>query len=123
MPTLTTVHKIKELQAEIEQLKQTAVLDLRERRVAIEQEIVAVDAEIRKLTGKSFDDRPQRRPGPAGRSVSLQELKELLAAAPDKTLNLRKAGLEVRNVKVLAQANPGLLKMGGIGAWPSVTLL
>jgi DNA repair exonuclease SbcCD ATPase subunit len=125
MPTVTPAQsKIAELQAEIEELKQRAIRELKEKRVELEQELVEVDAEIRKLTGRSLSDpAPRRREGPAGRSVPLQELKELLAAAPDKTLNLRKAGLEARNVKVLAAANPGLLKIGGKGAWPTVTLL
>jgi len=53
----------------------------------------------------------------------LSELKELLAAAPNKTLNIRKEKLELRNIKSLASVNPGLLKLGGKGAWPTVTLL
>jgi hypothetical protein len=121
-----TLFKVQQLQAEIEELKSRAIQELKEKRVQLEQELIDVDAQIRKLTGKSLSDgAPQRtrRSEPSGRSVPLQELKDLLAAAPDKTLNLRKAGLEVRNVKVLAQANPHLLKMGGVGAWPTVTLL
>jgi transposase len=126
MPVTASADRIAQLQAEIEILKANAIRELKEKRVQLEQELVDVDAQIRKLTGKSLSNpAPQRmrRTEPAGRSVPLQELKELLAAAPEKTLNLRKAGLEVRNVKVLAQANPGLLQMGGVGAWPTVTLL
>jgi hypothetical protein len=57
------------------------------------------------------------------KSPSLQELKEILAAAPEKTLAVRSEGYDLRNIKVLASANPGLLKLGGKGAWPTVTLL
>ncbi len=124
-PQTTAQQRIATLQAEIEQLKQTALLDLREKRVAIAQELHEVDAELARLTGKSFEDKAarRRRGAPSGRSVSLAELKDLLFAAPEKTLDLRKAGLEVKNVKQLVEGNPGLLKMGGKGAWPSVTLV
>src|SRR4051812_37609400 len=100
MPTAnpSTVSKIQQLQAEIEELRQRATRELKEKRVELEQQLVEVDAEIRKLTGKSLPSlAPQRRREPTGRSVPLQGLKDLLAAAPDKTLNLRKEGLEVRN--------------------------
>jgi hypothetical protein len=50
-------------------------------------------------------------------------LKELLALAPDKTLNIRKEGLQLANIKTLARVNPHLLSLGGKGAWPTVTLL
>jgi hypothetical protein len=58
-----------------------------------------------------------------GKSIPLSELKELLAVAPEKTLNIRKAGLQLRNIKVLAGANPHLLKLGGKNPWPTVTML
>jgi hypothetical protein len=29
----------------------------------------------------------------------------------------------LRNIKILAEANPHLLKLGGKGPWPTVTLL
>lgn len=50
-------------------------------------------------------------------------LSRFLTAAPNNTLNIRKANLELRTIKNLAKANPGLLKLGGKGAWPTVTLL
>ena len=34
-----------------------------------------------------------------------------------------KGGYDLRNIKVLAQANPGLLQLGGKGAWPTVKLM
>jgi hypothetical protein len=58
-----------------------------------------------------------------GKSIPLSELKVLLEAAPEKTLNVRKAGLQLRNVKILADANPHLLKLGGKSPWPTVTML
>jgi hypothetical protein len=58
-----------------------------------------------------------------GMKPDLQELKALLAVAPNKTIFLRKEGYDVRNVRIMAEANPHLLRMGGKGAWPEVTLL
>lgn len=119
----TSLDRIAALSAEIESLKQAAVSELMEKRNSLTQQIAAVDAELASITGKTQEPKQRRRNSPAGRSVPLQELKELLAQAPEKTLNIRKSGLEARNIKVLASANPGLLKMGGKGAWPTVTLL
>jgi hypothetical protein len=121
--TTTSLDRIAALSAEIETLKQAAVSELMEKRNSLTQQLAAVDAELGSLTGKSAESKPRRRSGPSGRSVPLQELKEMLTQAPEKTLNIRKSGLEARNIKVLAGANPGLLKMGGKGAWPTVTLL
>jgi hypothetical protein len=86
-----------------------------------------VDREIAELTGKTLETRKRgRRAGAAStppRSLPLQELKELLASAPEKTLNVRKDNLDLANIKTLASANPHLLRLGGKGAWPTVTLL
>jgi hypothetical protein len=118
------LRRIAALRAEIESLRQTGIGELTEKRNALSRELAQVDAELAELTGRTFEPKPRTpRAAAAARSVPLQELKELLAAAPGKTLNLRKAGLEVHNVKVLADANPHLLRMGGKGPWPTVTLL
>ncbi len=96
-----------------------------ERRNNLSRELATVDAELAKLTGAPVEGKKTRSTAPTspGKNVPLQELKALLAEAPDKTLNVRKEGLELRNIKVLAEANPTLLKLGGKGAWPTVTLL
>ena len=96
-----------------------------ERRNALSHQLATVDAEIAKLTGKTVQTKTTRSTAPkaAGKSPSLQELKEMLATAPEKTLGIRKEGLDVKNIKTLAKANPTLLKLGGKGAWPTVTLL
>lgn len=52
----------------------------------------------------------------------LQELKELLSRQPAKTLNIRGEGYDTPNIKVLADANPHLLRYEK-GTWPKVTLL
>jgi hypothetical protein len=52
----------------------------------------------------------------------LQELKEILSRQPAKTLNIRGEGYDTPNIKVLADANPHLLKYEK-GTWPKVTLL
>ena len=123
MPITTSAQfKIKEIQEQIALLKDTATKELREKRVALAQELHVVDAEIARLTGRPFEER-YRAKRPSGRIVSLMELKDLLAAAPGKTVSLRKEGIDVKSVKTLAQANPTMLRMGGRGAWPSVSLV
>jgi hypothetical protein len=125
MPTTTSLDRISQLKAEIASLEQAALQELMERRNALSREMAAVDAELAKLTGKPVEGKKTRSNATpsTGRNIPLQELKELLAAAPDKTVNIRKENLELRNIKNLAEVNPGLLKLGGKGAWPTVTLL
>ena len=124
MPTtVSSLDRLQQLQAEVVKLQQSAIQELMDRRNAISRELVAVDEEIAKLTGKAVEDKKPHTPTSPGRSIPLQQLKEELAAAPNKTLNIRKANLELRNIKNLARVNPGLLKMGGSGPWPTVTLL
>ncbi len=129
------LEEISKLQQQIESLKDAAVEELKARRIAIEEELKHIDSELEKLTGKApRAKRGRRAPAEgaeaapaaeksAGKKPDLQELKALLAAAPNKTISLRREGYDVRNVKVMAQANPHLLSMGGKGAWPEVTLL
>jgi hypothetical protein len=119
----TSLDRIAALTEEIESLKQAAISELMEKRNSLTQQLAAVDAELAVITGKTSESKPRRRNSPSGRSIPLQELKDLLANAPEKTLNIRKAGLEARNIKVLASANPGLLRLAGKGAWPTLTLL
>jgi hypothetical protein len=125
MPTTSSLERLNQLKAEIASLEQAAIQELMERRNDLSRELAAIDAELAKLTGKPVEDKKIRATGPVttGRNIPLQELKEELEVAPDKTLNIRKANLELRNIKVLAEANPTLLKLGGKGAWPTVTLL
>lgn len=87
---------IRQLQAKIGQLKEAAIIELKARRAATSAEIAAIDADMEKLTGK-----PSRRT-PAIRSVTFQELKDLLLAEPKRALNVRRAGLDGTNVKTLA---------------------
>ena len=124
--TTSPTDRIAALKAEIESLQQAAISELMEKRNSLSQQLAAVDAELAALTGKPQEGAKAprgRRAAPSGKSVPLQELKELLAAAPGKTLSIRKEGLDLRNIKVLAAANPHLLRLGGKGAWPEVTLL
>lgn len=125
MPTSSSLDRIQQLKAEIATLEQAAVQELMDRRNALAQELASVDAEIAKLTGKPVQEKRGRASQPKAptKNIPLQELKELLAEAPNKTLNIRKEGLELRNIKILSNANPHLLKLGGKGAWPTVTLL
>lgn len=116
-------NRIAELKAQIAKLQDEAVKELRQKRENLLEEIAGIDAQLAELTGGKVDVVSKRKPKAAGKSLPLQELKALLADAPDKTLNIRKEGLDLANIKTLAEANPGLLKLGGKGAWPTVTLL
>jgi hypothetical protein len=120
-----SLQRIEALKAEITSLEQAAVQELMDRRNALTHELAVVDRQIEELTGKAVGETPTRRRAlqPARKSIALQELKELLANAPDKTLGIRKQGLDLANIKTLANANPQLLKIGGKGPWPTVTLL
>ena len=123
MPLTTSQERIAQLKAELKKLEQTALQELMEKRNQLSHELAAVDAEIAQLTGKPIEGKKTRSTAGPGRNIPLSELKELLAAAPNKTLNIRKENLELRNIKNLASVNPGLLRLGGKGAWPTVTLL
>jgi hypothetical protein len=116
--------QIEELKAQIARLEGDALRDLRKRREELVAELQSVDSQIAALTGVSVESKTRKRTErePA-KLVPLQELKELLANAPDKTLNIRKENLDLRNIKVLAEANPHVLRLGGNGPWPTVTLL
>jgi len=118
----SSLSRIQELKAQIAQLEKEGIHELREKRKGIADEITAIDVQLGELTGVPVEKKARATAAP-GRSIPLLELKELLAAAPEKTLSIRKEGLDLRNVKVLAEANPHLLKIGGKGPWPTVTLL
>ena len=123
---VTSLKKIQELQAQIANLREEAVQELRDRRDALLRELDSIETELAELSGKPAAGgagRNRKRSGGTGRSVPLQELKEMLAAAPGRTINVRQEGLDLKNIKTLAAANPHLLQMGGKGPWPSVTLL
>ncbi len=121
----TALEEIAQLQGQIFALKEAAVVELKERRSRLEAELASIDKELETLTGKAAGAPRVRQSTPAAprRSLPLQELKEFLAAAPDRTLNIRKEGLDLANIKTLAKANPHLLRLGGKAPWPTVTLL
>jgi hypothetical protein len=126
MPNNTSsIDRIQQLKAEIASLEQAAISELMEKRNALSHELATVDAELARLTGKPLEAKKTRSAAPKSllKSLPLQELKELLAKAPEKTLSIRKEGLDLSNIKTLAKANPTLLKLGGKGAWPTLTLL
>ena len=123
--TSSSLDRIADLKAQIAALEQGAIKELREKRDALSHELAAVDAEIARLTGKPVEGKKTRASVPKGpgKAPSLQDLKSIISAEPDKTLNIRKGGYDLRNIKILAQANPNLLQLGGKGAWPTVKLL
>ena len=119
----TSLDRITELKAQIATLEKNALSELVEKRNRLSHELATVDGEIARLTGKTVKVSTAKAPKSVGKSPSLQELKEIIAAAPEKTLNIRKGGYDLQNIKTLANANPSLLQLGGKGAWPTVTLL
>ena len=121
---LTPLKRIEELKAQIAKLEADALRELKEKREVLLDELKSVDAQIAAFTGDVGEPKARKRAerGPA-KSIPLQELKDLRANAPYKTLSIRKENLDLRNIKVLAQANPHLLNLGGNGPWPTVTLL
>jgi hypothetical protein len=120
----TTLTRIEDLKAQIATLEKSALQELMDKRNTLSHELSSVDAEIAKLTGKPVEGKKARAgSSKALKSPSLQSLKEILAAAPNKTIGIRAEGYDLQNIKVLAAANPQLLSVGGKGAWPTVTLL
>ncbi len=128
MPTeVTSLTKLQELESQIANLRDEALQELKSRRAELLQELDGIEAQMAGLNGKSAGGGTgrgrKRSSGAPGKSLPLQELKELLAGAPGKSVGIRQEGLDLKSVKTLATANPGLLRMGGKGPWPTVTLL
>ena len=120
----TSLDRITDLKAQIATLEKNALQELMDKRNSLSHELATVDAEIAKLTGKPVQGKKASSTAPkALKSPSLQELKEILAAAPAKTIGVRKDGYDLQNIKTLAKANPSLLQLGGKAPWPTVTLL
>jgi chromosome segregation ATPase len=122
----SAVDRLSALKAQIKELENSAVAELTEKRNSLREQIAEVDDQLASLTGKPAGEKSSRRrraAAPEPRNLPLQELKQILAEAPDRTLNIRRENLDLRNIKVLAEANPTILRIGGKGAWPTVTLL
>ncbi len=120
-PTVNPLAEIQKLQAQIASLKDSAIAELRARRSAIEQEIRSVEQELETLTGKPAGRGRRVGDTPAKRSLTFQELKDLLLSAPNRTISIRKQGLDATNIRTLANLNPRDLTLGGKGPWPTVT--
>ena len=122
--TSSSLDRITDLKAQIAALEKTALQELMDKRNSLSHQLASVDAEIARLTGKPVEGKkPRASASKVLKSPSLQELKEILAAAPNKTIGIRKDGYDLQNIKTLAKANPGLLQLGGKAPWPTVTLL
>ena len=128
---LKSAEQIAQLKLEIAKLEQSAIQELLDRRSDLKKSLAAVEKEIaiaqdqlnpskRRKMGKLT-----KKPDPTayGKSVPLEELKEKLSFAPNKTVNIRKEGFNALSIRNLAKANPQLLRIGGKGPWPTVTLI
>jgi len=127
-PRVGTLNSLDELITEIARLQEKVIEELRQRRAWLRRELLQVDAELAELTWEPKTETPAPSTAPASitsgkRTVTLPELIAELEAAPDRTLNIRKATLEAKSIKALIKAHPQRLKLGGKGAWPTVTLL
>jgi hypothetical protein len=127
-----TLAEISKIQEQIAALRGAALDELKNRRASLQEQLRDVDRQIAALTGKPVrrgkaaapeGDVVKHVPASEGKKPGLQALKTRLSEAPNKTISLRKESYDVRNVRIMAEANPHLLKMGGKGAWPEVTLL
>lgn len=127
-PRIGTLNSLDELIAAIARLQEKVIEELRQRRAWLRRELLEVDAELAELTWEPGTEAPEPSMAPASatstkRTVTLPELIAELEVAPGRTLNIRKASLEAKSIKALIKAHPQLLKLGGKGAWPTVTLL
>jgi chromosome segregation ATPase len=121
MPKPTPLQEISKLQEQLSKLKDAAVVELNARVSQIRTELKDIDAQLESLTGK-----PATRKGratPAMRSITMQDLKDLLSSSPSQTVNIRRAGLDTTNIRTLANLHPKEIQLGGKGAWPTVGLL
>jgi hypothetical protein len=121
MPKPTSLQEISKLREQLSKLKDEAVVELTARVAQIRAELKDIDGQLESLTGK-----PATRKGratPAMRSITMQDLKDLLASSPYQTVNIRKAGLDTTNIRTLANLHPKEIQLGGKGAWPTVGLL
>ena len=118
------IDRIAALRAEIAHLEQQAVHELISKRERLKEELDHLDAEIHRITGKA--PRGPRGGGGkprSGRTVSFEELKQMLESAPGRTINVRKLKLDFAAIKGYAKSHPNTLKLAGKGPWPTVTLV
>ncbi len=129
-PGISSLEAFDELIAAVADLQEATERELRERREYLRWELASVEAELADLAQRASaskaakaEQRGQAQaPVESTREITLPELLAELEAAPDHTLNIRKANLDVKRTKALIKANPELLRLGGKGAWPTVTL-
>lgn len=126
MSSISSLDRITDLKAQIAGLEKDALRELQQQREGLLHSLAVTEAEITSLGGKLTAvklPKSNGAPPSTGKRPSLQELKELLAAAPEKTISIRAGGYDLQNIKVLAKANPKLLSIGGKHSWRTVTLL
>lgn len=127
-PHVASLDALDELIAEVAHLQTAIVEELLDRRARLCRELLSIDAELAELE-QTIEPAPvTRKRAPAktgaeaGRKPTLPELVAELEAAPERTLNIRKAHLDVKHTRALAKANAETLQIGGKGGWPTVTL-
>lgn len=127
-PEIASFEALDELIAAVADLQSTAEQELRARREWLSRELASVEAELADMTELTKDPQGEETaqasaPADSPKEPTLPELIAELEAAPERTLNIRKAHLNVKSVKALAKANPRRLQIGGKGGWPTITLV
>jgi hypothetical protein len=127
-PEIAPFEALDELIAAVADLQNAAEQELRERREWLSRELASVEAELACMTELAEDSPEEEKaqasaPADSPKKPTLPELIAELEAAPERTLNIRKAHLDVRSIKALAKANPRRLQIGGKAGWPTVTLV
>lgn len=127
---ITSLEAFDELIAAVADLQTVAEHLLQGRRERLIQELASVEADLADLADGQRAEAPKtekkaRATASAAnpKEITLAELIAELEAAPEHTLNIRKANLDGKHIKALIKANPELLHLGGKGAWPTVTLV
>src|SRR5262245_36373826 len=107
------VSQYHEAVAKAEALKVEAIRFLRDRKAAVEKEMVEVDRQIAAMTGETVRTTMPRCAKSHGKQSSFRLLTDVLKDRPDRTLNIRKEGYDTAWMKVLVKENPGQLTLGG----------
>src|SRR5258708_3825389 len=93
------LHRLDEVIAEIGRLHRAVIEQLRDRRERLSRDLSKVDAELAELAGEPGAEKNTPAAAPASstkRNMTLPDLIAELEAAPNKTLNIRKAKLEAK---------------------------
>ena len=116
-----TLTKIEAMKEELKSLEKQSVSELYVKRNKLVESIAALDSEIAAITGKKAEKRGPRRT--TKEVVSAESLRSILERAPEKTVDIRKAKLDLATIKGHAKAHPNQFAIVSKGPWPLVRLI